>query len=166
MNNSLRLQFAEMINGVTFYMVLVGMIYACVFIVGAFFIGCWESLGPRPAIASYFRRVGKLALFLLVLLVVGDFFGVVWNTIIHNRMYHSPGYDGLDFVPWYPVTQGMVEASFGADSGRLIGVKLWQLQAIWVVFAILTWSSTLLVYEKIAPQPDFSRRRVRARARV
>ena len=118
-----------------------------------------------PAItASYFRKIGRLALFLMVLLVVGDFYGVIWNAVVHGRMYHSPGYEGLDFVPWYPVTRALIDDSFGANSG-LIGVKFWQLQGIWLVFGIAPWSTTLLVYERVSPaQVSSSLHRARMRA--
>lgn len=159
MNNALRLQFAQLLEEVTYYMVLVGVFYLCVFILAAFFIACWESLGPQPGLMAYFRRMGRLALFLALLLLVGDFFGVIWTAIIHNRMYYNPGYDGVDFVPWYPLTRDLVDATYGADTGRLIGVKFWQLEVIWFVFAVSTWTTTMMAFEKITELPDVAPRR-------
>ena len=149
MNNPMRLRIAELADNVTSYLHLVGVFYMFVLVLGALFIMCREAVRPQRGMLSCFRRIGRLALFLMVLLLVGDFYGVIWTAMIHNHIYHSPGYDGVDFVPWYPITRNLVEATYGGDSGRLIGASLLQLQVIWLVFTIATWSSTMWVYEKI-----------------
>jgi hypothetical protein len=164
MNNAIRLELAELADCITSYLALIGVFYSCVFIIGMLYIMCRETMHPHGGMLSCFRRIGRLALFLTALLMVGDFYSVIWSAMIHNHMYHSAGYDGVDFVPWYPITRDLVESTYGADSGKLIGVTLFQLQVIWLVFSIATWTSTVVVFEWIStPEEVCSRRRIGSR---
>jgi hypothetical protein len=127
------------------YLMMMGMVYGAVFLVG-----CIVLLFLRPrGLTEYVLRVKKLGIFLLILLPVGDFFGCVWGEIVWGRFYLSTDYCNCDFLPFWPITQGVIDAPFGNDPHGLIGVTLTQLNLIWLVFAIATWGSTLSLYRLI-----------------
>ena len=49
------------------------------------------------------RRIGRFALFVGLLLVVGSLFNGLWSCLDFNRLYHSTDYI-FDFVPFWPIS--------------------------------------------------------------
>ena len=52
----------------------------------------------------------------------------------------------VDFSPFWPITQGTLDARFGDQVGGLLGVSLFQLQALWFFFAVSTWVIAFFLY--------------------
>jgi hypothetical protein len=128
------------------YLYFVGIVY-----LGVLAVGCLVCLFPRPRSPSAFlRRVAKLGLFMAILLLVGDFFGFIWGGTIWGRFYESTDYCGTDFLPFLPVTQGIIDAPFGDQWHGLMGVSLFQLNLIWLLFALCTWGATLFLYRLLS----------------
>jgi hypothetical protein len=94
--------------------------------------------------------VAKPGLFIFLLLAVGDFFGCMWGEVIYGRFYESTDYCGTDFLPFLPITQGLIDAPFGDQWHGLMGVSLIQLNLIWLLFATATWSLTIYLYLRLA----------------
>jgi hypothetical protein len=52
----------------------------------------------------------------------------------------------FDFRPFWPITQRVIDAPWGEEHGRLLGISLFQLQAVWLLFAGGTWTVTIFLY--------------------
>ncbi len=117
-----------------------------VFAAHALALGGRKSGIPGTSVKPLRSRIVRLGLFLFLLLAVGDFFSVLWGATIWYHVYYSTDYCGMDFLPWFPITQGLIDARFGDQTGMLIGVTLWQLQLLWLLFAICTWGITIGLY--------------------
>jgi len=125
------------------YLIVVGLIYALVFAFGAGVV-IW-----LPPIRNWWRRLLKFALFLLILLLIGDLFGFLWSVTICGRFYSSFDYDVGDFLPFMPITRSFIEVPFEGYTHQLNGISLNQLKMIWFIFAIGTWGTTFLLYRLI-----------------
>jgi len=125
-------------------LVLVSGVYLAVFLVGCLVI---SPLAPRTS-KAYSRRVLKLGLFLLVLLLVGDFFSCVWGEVIWGRFYRSTDYAGVDFLPFMPLRQVDIEGA--REPHDLTGITLFQLKLVWLTFLLGTWGVTLFLFRKVA----------------
>ena len=83
-------------------------------------------------------------MFNLFLFLTAGLANGLWSCLIFGRLI-GPDYV-CDFSPFWPITQGTLDARFGDEIGRLFGISLWQLQALWLLFAVSTWVSTLALY--------------------
>lgn len=124
------------------YCTCVGIICGIVFLIG--------SMLAAPQFSKnrgiFYRRVGRLALFLFVFLIIGAFFNCLWTMAVFGRLYYSTDYCGIDFMPFWPITQGTIDMPFGDERGKLLGISLLQLQGMWFLFAMSTWAITFLIY--------------------
>lgn len=100
-------------------------------------------------------RLRHIALFFGLLLIAGSIFNGLWSCMIYGRLYDSADYI-FDFTPFCPITKGLINETFGNHHGRLLGVALWQLNLVWLLFALGTWSSTICLYRLICKQWPFS----------
>ncbi|HVM62728.1 MAG TPA: hypothetical protein VMV72_17835 [Verrucomicrobiae bacterium] len=103
-------------------------------------------LRKRPDVFT--SVVGRVALFLGILLVVGSLFDGLWDCLIFGRLYYrvaSSDFD-FDFKPVWPITQGAIDAASGSERGQLFGITLFQLQLVWGLFALGTWGITASLY--------------------
>jgi hypothetical protein len=71
--------------------------------------------------------------------------------LVYDRLYDSEDYV-FDFTPFWPITNRVINATWGEDHGHLLGVTLRQLQLIWFLFALSTWSTTAYLYRWICGQ--------------
>lgn len=62
----------------------------------------------------------------------------LWSCLVRGRFYWSTDYIS-DFSAFYPITQGVLDATFGDKAGSLNGISLASLNGIWMTFAILVW---------------------------
>ncbi len=140
------------------HIMFLGVAYIVIFLLGAIVLA---PLSPRK-FPVYCHRLRKLALFLVALVVVGAFFDFLWTAFIWDRLYYSTDYCGLDFRPFMPITQSVIDAPWGLGRGYLIGITLFQLNLIWSAFALGTWVTTIAVYRWVrkkgeAPSPNLPR---------
>jgi hypothetical protein len=128
---------------------LIYLMFMSVVHLAAFIIGCAFAAPVFGEERGMFRRrVGGLGLFPSLLLVVGSFFNGLWSCTVWGRLYCSTDYV-WDFMPFWPVTQRDIDAPFGNERGRLLGVSLFQLQLVWFLFAAGTWGVTIFLYRFI-----------------
>lgn len=81
-------------------------------------------------------------MFLALLLVVGALVNGLWSCLIWGRLYWSTDYV-FDFSPFWPITQSVIDAQFGNLRGALFGVTIRELQAVWLLFALVAWGATV-----------------------
>jgi hypothetical protein len=108
----------------------------------------WATFFWRKSKTGEFRR---LVFFWFILFLVSSIFNGLWSCSVWDRLYDSMDYVS-DFSPFWPITQGVIDAPWGNDRRRLLGISLWQLQLVWLVFALGTWITTILLYRAIRRQ--------------
>jgi hypothetical protein len=103
------------------------------------------------ALALRFRRgqfrswFVRWALFSVCLFITAGLASGLWSCLVFGRLYWSTDYI-FDFTPFWPVTQRTLDHSFGGQVGGLLGISLLQLQALWLLFATITWGAAALLY--------------------
>ncbi|HWB61362.1 MAG TPA: hypothetical protein VG733_17905 [Chthoniobacteraceae bacterium] len=128
-------------DGVIIYFMGIGLLYFVIYFFSLF--GIWYSNQYHGTRFSGTR----LGIFLLILLVVGDFFSFWWGVLIYGNLYYSADYCGFDFYPYWPFTQELIDAPFGNETGCMLhGFSLWQLECVWALFAAATWVITIRLY--------------------
>lgn len=126
------------------YFTLMGLVHLVCFVIGCLVLA---ALAIRQR-GTFFRRVRRFALFIGLLLVVGSVSNGFWSCSIWGRLYFSTDYV-FDFTPFWPITQRVIDAPFGDMRGQLLGVSLFQLQLVWLLFAAGTWTAAILLYRLI-----------------
>ena len=129
------------------YLIPMGMVHLAAFLVGCGIV----AVLPHRQPGTVGRRIGRLALFVGLLLLVGSVFNGLWSCLIWDRLYDSTDYV-FDFMPFWPITRTVIDAPWGDERGRLIGVSLLQLQLIWLLFAAGTWGGTASLYRFLRKQ--------------
>jgi len=94
---------------------------------------------------SYKRLVSRWGVFNIILFLAGAAVSGFWDCLVYGRLYVTADYVS-DFSPFIPVTQSVIDAHFDDYSGHLIGVSLRQLQLVWSLFAVVTWTFAAIVY--------------------
>jgi hypothetical protein len=146
-------RYFDTIESSILYLLVVGFIYTLAFL----FCACVAVYIPPVTLRDCGRRLLKLGLFLLILLLVGDLFGVLWSATICGRLYSSFDYDVADFLPFVPITRSFIEVPFEGYTHQLNGFSLNELEMIWYPFALGTWGTTLMVYRWVV-RKGFRRR--------
>lgn len=131
------------------YFALMGLVHLAIFVIGCLVLA---ALAIRQR-GTFLRRVRRFGLFIGLLLVVGSISNGLWSCLIWGRLYFSTDYV-FDFSPFWPITQGLIDAPFGDMRGQLLGVSLFQLQLVWLLFAAGTWTATILLYRLICKRPS------------
>lgn len=134
-----------------FYFVPLSVVHIVAFIVGSFVIAAF-SWRQRSILIGRIQRFG---LFLALLLVVGSLFNGVWSCSVLGRLYYSTDYV-LDFTPFWPITQRVIDMPFGDQRGQLFGVTLMQLNMVWLLFALGTYAVTVLLYRAVQQRRSFT----------
>lgn len=101
---------------------------------------------------TFLRRVRRFGLFLGLLLVTGSVANGFWSSLVWGRLYYSTDYV-FDFSPFWPITQKLIDAPFGDMRGQLLGVSLFQLQLVWMLFALATWTLTIVMFRLMCRRP-------------
>jgi len=125
------------------YFVLMSPLHLILFVAFCAFVGPLPWWQPRE-----FRRA---ALFFGLLLFAGSFFSALWNCLVYGRLYYTVDLS-IEFIPFWPVTKWNINETWGDRHGGLIGVTFWQLQLVWLLFALGTWSTTVYLYRWICGQ--------------
>lgn len=130
-----------------YYLVPMSVLHLAGFIVGC---GVLAAL-PRKQPGTVLRRIGHFALFVVLLLLIGSVFSGIWSCLVWDRLYDSTDYV-FDFMPFWPITRSVIDAPWGDERGQLLGVSLFQLQLIWLLFAVGTWGVTAFLYRLLRRQ--------------
>ena len=121
------------------YVLCIGLLYLLVFLVGIAGI-CYASWGKWDIVGT---KIARFGVFMGLFLVASTFFDGVWYLLVWGRLYLSTD-PFCEFVPFFPVTSGQVEAPFGENSGHLLGgANYIELFLVWALFAFATWWSTI-----------------------
>jgi hypothetical protein len=119
------------------------IVHGALFLAGFFVIGA-VSLFRH----GHFRqRFSRWAVFNLSFFVTAGLVNGIWSCSIFGRLYWSTDYVS-DFSPFWPITQGILDARFGDQVGGLLGISLLQLQALWLVFAVCAWVLSYVLYRR------------------
>jgi hypothetical protein len=127
-----------------YYLVPMSVAHLAVFAIGVVVVAALAIKQP----GTFRRRVGRLGLFLALLLIAGSLINGLWSCTVWGRLYYSTDYV-FDFTPVWPITQQVIDMPFGDQRGQLFGVTLTQLQMIWLLFALGTWGVTALSYRAV-----------------
>jgi hypothetical protein len=117
------------------------VLHFLVFIVGCFLLVYLN----RKHWSTFKRRAFRLGLFAALLLVVASPFNGLWSCLIFDHLYYSTDYV-FDFTPFCPVTLVAVNPQVVDLYGHPFGTTLFQVNAVWFVFALCTWAITVLLY--------------------
>ena len=82
------------------YFVFMGMLHLVLFAIGCLI---FAMLAIRQR-GRFLRRVGRLGLFLGLLLLVGSVANGLWSCLVWGRLYYSTDYV-FDFSAFWPITQ-------------------------------------------------------------
>jgi hypothetical protein len=130
------------------YLALMGALHVAIFVVGCLVLA---ALAIKQR-GTFLTRAGRFGLLVGLLLVVGSIFNGLWSCLVWGRLYISTDYV-FDFSPFWPITQNVIDAPFGDMHGQLLGVSLFQLQLVWLLFACGTWGLVLFLYRRICKHP-------------
>ena len=130
-----------------------GVLHLTAFVVGCFVIAA-VAIRQR---GTFLRRAGRFGLFVGLLLIVGSLANGLWSCLVWGRLYFSTDYV-FDFSPLWPITQKVIDAPFGDMRGQLLGVSLFQLQLVWLLFAVGTCAITIVLYRLICRRPPANHR--------
>ncbi|HEY2343554.1 MAG TPA: hypothetical protein VGH90_11010 [Chthoniobacteraceae bacterium] len=137
--------FPEALETSYFYLILNGALYLVIFPIGC--IACFFF--RRAGWPRYWGRVGRFALVLGLLLVVGAGFSVLWTEFVYGRLYYSTDYVS-DFFPYLPITQGILDSDFDGEVGGLLSASsVFELEVVWFIFAATTWIVTIWCYRRV-----------------
>ncbi|MGD0411095.1 MAG: hypothetical protein ABSC18_05275 [Verrucomicrobiota bacterium] len=110
------------------------------------FVAFCALVGPLPWWQpKEFRRA---AIFFGLLLAAGSIFNGLWSCLVYGRLYDRVDYV-FGFSPFWPITNSVINETWGTDHGQLLGVTVWQLQLVWLLFASGTWGLTIYLYRSI-----------------
>jgi hypothetical protein len=97
----------------------------------------------------YRRFVLHAAAFAVFLLLFGAIANSAWMLLTYDRWYVSAD-TVVDFLPFIPFGQWVLDAEFGSSRGHLIGGgSLPLLRALWFALASVVWLSTWLAYRRL-----------------
>lgn len=99
-------------------------------------------------IRRYIRFVAWYSLFNVILILVSALMNSLWSFTVWGVAYYSMDYV-TDFSPFWPITQGTIDAHFGGQRGALLnGMTLRGVQLLWLGFAVFTWIATAWIFIK------------------
>jgi hypothetical protein len=128
------MSLAQSLEQAFIYVVGIGVLHFLFFLTA-----CWMlALSPKPQWGVWRRKIGRLALFLGLLLMAGAVFDGFWCSIIYDRLYFC--FDPIcEFTPYLP--------TFGASQEHLLGSTTdAELLLVWLFFALGTWGTTIFLY--------------------
>jgi hypothetical protein len=134
------------------YFVPMSVVHFAVFLLG-FLVMAVLLWNERGVLA---RRTRRLALFIGLLLISGSVFNGLWSCLIWDRLYDSTDYV-FDFTPFWPITRSVIDTPWGGERGGLMGVSLFQLQLVWLLFAAATWGVTIFLYRLLQKRDRLTR---------
>jgi len=139
-------RYSQILNCTLTNLAIVGVFYASVLIAGCFL----STLFVPVTLRTYYRRIGKLCLFLTILLVAQCCFSRLWMILVRGRLYRGNpipiDFGCFDFIPILPFTHAFFDAPHGYGPSLVMGVTLTELNLVWLLFALGTWVVALLSY--------------------
>ena len=135
--------FSERLLDAPLYLLVTGLLEGALLGGAALVALAWV---PTRGRAWYVRTVRRWATFAALLLVFGCIGNSVFMNLAYGRLYVSAD-TVVDFYPFIPFGQWMLDVTHGESRGRLLGgASLLQLQTIWFVVAGAVWAATLVTY--------------------
>ena len=128
------------------YLMLVGL--AELVLLGVFAL-CALPFAIRRGWRWYWQGVGRAIALAALLLGFGVLANSIWMLVAYHRWYVSAD-TVVDFWPFIPFGQWVLDHEFGNVRGRLLGgATLRQLQLLWLVLASGVWLGTILSYRRM-----------------
>lgn len=116
------------------YSLFGGTVHVAFFLAGVLVLGALSIIQG----GHFLRWQRRWAVFNLSFFVAASLVNGAWSCLVFGRLYWSTDYVS-DFLPFWPITQSVLDARFGDQAGGLLGISLLQLQALWVPFAACAW---------------------------
>jgi hypothetical protein len=129
------------------YLLFGGIAHVLFFFFGFFCIVVVSAPSQRLCL-HLSQNLRRFTLFSLLFLPVAAIFNGVWSCTIWGQFYDSTDYV-IDFLPFWPIARGIIDAPFVNERGQLLGISLFELQLIWFVFAVGTWAVTYCLYKQV-----------------
>jgi hypothetical protein len=117
------------------------VVHAALFVVGVL---CITALALWSR-GHFRRRCRRWAIFNVCFFLTAGLVNGLWSCLVFGHLYWTTDYV-FDFTPFWPVTQSLLDARFGDQVGGLLGISLFQLQALWLLFAISAWLGAFTLY--------------------
>ena len=105
----------------------------------AFFVLSLILIQPFTRSRFYPNKISTILIFNLVFLFVSMTSNGFWSCSVWGYLYFSTDYIS-DFSPFYPIRQSVIDMTFGEQVGSLNKITLVELNWIWSLYAISTWS--------------------------
>jgi hypothetical protein len=124
-----------------YYFLMSAVDHAIIFALGCLvlvLVSLWARVG-------YLRLLKRWSIFNIILILVGAAMSGFWDCLIYGHLYVTADYVA-DFSLIFPITQNTIDVHFDDYSGHLIGVSLRQLQCVWLLFALVTWTLAAVIY--------------------
>lgn len=101
--------------------------------------------------SSFYKHfVCHAAIFNILFLIFGCLGNSAWMLLTYNRLYVSAD-TVVDYFPFYPFGQWILDVTFGDFKGHLIGPgTIVNLRIIWAAITCFVWSATIASHLKIA----------------
>lgn len=119
-----------LIFGLFVHTIIAGISFGLLFLIKHF-------LKCGPSYKAFF-------VFNVTLFIIAMGFNGLWSCTVWGRYYWSADYLS-DYLPFYPITQELIDFQFGNSVGALNGISLEELNRIWAWFAGGTWLLTILL---------------------
>lgn len=87
--------------------------------------------------------------------MVGALCNGVWSCSVWGWLSYSADYV-LDFTPFWPIKQRVIDLPFGDQRGQLFGVTLTQLNIVWLLFVLGTYGVAALLYRGVQQIRSFT----------
>ncbi len=141
------LELSELAGAPQLYVYMVGIAFAAIIFVFLVVQTIRHGFAFRPALPS----VGRLTLFLIVLLAVSAVAQMIWSSFVWGRLYHTPDYV-FGYLPFVPITQHELDTKFAGQAGSLNGVTLMHVNLIWSLLTLGVWALSYWIYRRLRPR--------------
>jgi hypothetical protein len=129
-----------------FYFLIAGALHLLAFLLLALVL---SPLAWTRSIDRYLALIERIGLFSVLLLLTGTILNAAWMTLVYRRFYYSQD-TIVDWFPFIPFGQWVLNVTWGNKTGGLLGgAELWHLQALWLLFTVLAWSTAIFGYRRI-----------------
>ena len=90
-----------------------------------------------------------MGIFAAILLIAGCIGNSIFMLVAYGRYYVSAD-TVVDFYPFFPFGQGVLDNQFGGVHGGLLnGASLRDVQSLWLAISAAIWTSTIVTYRKL-----------------
>jgi hypothetical protein len=136
---------SEAVQSAIGYLVVVGLVQGAVF---AVFSIAGLIAAPFLGWKRYRSIVVRVGLFNVALLAAGTIGNLIWVALTFGKYVEMDPV--IDFFPFIPFGQWVLDATWGGQSGYLTpGVLIWQLRVLWTGVAALVWLVAIRISQRI-----------------